>query len=391
MTATTYTLTARWLHWLIVAAIVLQYVLANLAEAAAAESATLEQLALLANHKSVGMTILAVAIVRLGWRWRHPAPALPEQMPAWHRTAANVTHWGLYLCLLLLPMSGWLMSSASAYSVSWFNVLQLPDLVAPDEALTDQLKIVHETLAGCLFVLALLHIGAAIKHALWDRDDVLTRMTSWPALVAAGVVFVLGIVLLQPSAKPIGDEAAPAAEKPAVAPVVVDTSIPSWVVDYEESFVEFSGEQAGAPFTGRWTDWQADIRFDPEQLAASSAEVTIQTGAVSTDDAERDNTIRGIEFFDVANFTQATFTAVSYRETSQGYVAQGELLIKSVRLPLEFQFTVVESPSVTVLSGTATIDRLAFNVGTGDWQDTTWVGQHVAVRVLVTAGPRTRT
>lgn len=386
MTTTSYTLTARWLHWLIVAAIVLQYVLANLADVAAGESETLRQLALLANHKSVGMTILVVAILRLAWRWRHPAPALPLHMGEWQRRAASLTHWSLYGCLLLLPTSGWLMSSASAYSVSWFNILPLPDLVGPDEQLTEQLKVVHEALAGCLFVLALLHIGAAIKHALWDRDDVLIRMTSWPAVVAAAVVVVLGVVLLQPSAGPTVAETPVDAEHAGVElSVAVDTNVPLWDVDYAASFIEFSGEQAGASFTGRWTDWQADIRFDREQLANSSAEVTIQTGAVSSDDDERDNTIRGIEFFDAASFATAKFSATDYHETGDGFVAQGELQIKSLRLPVDFHFAVAQESAANVLTGTATIDRLAFNIGTGDWQDTTWVGQYVEVRVRVSA------
>ncbi len=388
MSSQTYTQTARWLHWLIAGAIVLQYVLAELAETAAESGSALAQLALLANHKSVGMTILGVALVRLVWRWRFPPPALPAETPGWQRAAAHGTHWGLYLCMFLLPLSGWLMSSASAYSVSWFGLFTLPDLVGPDEALEEQLKLVHEWLANGLFILALLHLGAALKHALWDRDGLLLRMHTWPALAVAIALVVAGIVFLVPAAAPPSTAAPSVQGQPeAEAPVAsgIDTSIPAWEVDAAASFIEFTGEQAGAAFTGRWTDWDAQIRFDPERLGQSSAEVIIRTTAVSSNDDERDNTIRGADFFDTANHAAAIFSAASFAQTADGYVAYGELEIKSLRLPLEFQFAVVEEAGVVVLTGTARIDRLAFNVGTGDWQDTTWVGQYVEVRVQVTA------
>ena len=98
--------------------------------------------------------------------------------------------------LFLLPITGWLMSSASAYSVSWFNLFVLPDLISPNETLKAQLLALHEAMAESLFVLAALHIGAALKHALFDRDDVLRRM--WhPASAATGVALVaLGLAFL---------------------------------------------------------------------------------------------------------------------------------------------------------------------------------------------------
>ncbi len=388
MSTESYTQTARWLHWLIAGAIVLQYVLAELAEAAADSGSTLAQLALLANHKSVGMTILAAALLRIVWRWRFPPPALPAQTSGWQRRAAQATHWGLYLCMFMLPLSGWLMSSASAYSVSWFGLFQLPDLIGPDEAWENGLKTLHEWLARTLFVLALLHVGAALKHALLDRDGILARMHSWPALAGAVVIVGACTVFMIPDAAPPSAEetAVTAPSELAVSPKTnADTSVRAWDVDYEASFIEFVGEQAGASFTGRWTDWDAEIRFDAGQLDASSAEVVIHTAAVSSNDDERDNTIRGPDFFDAANFATAVFRASRFAVTAEGYVAAGELEIKSLRLPLEFRFSVVEDASATRLTGSARIDRLAFNVGTGDWQDTTWVGQHVDVRVQVTA------
>ena len=170
----TYHAVARLLHWLIAGAIVLQYVLANMADNT---DSKFRELVLLANHKSVGITILALALVRIGWRFfRRPPPALP--MANWQRIASVVSHVGLYALIILLPLTGWLMSSASNISVSWFNLFPLPDFVAPDESLSERFESVHEALARVLFLLSALHIAAAAKHTLIDKDGILRRISS---------------------------------------------------------------------------------------------------------------------------------------------------------------------------------------------------------------------
>ncbi len=169
---------AKILHWTVAGLIVTQYVLANLGEQAAEAGNIVQRIALVANHKSVGITILGLALLRIGWRIFNPPPALPASMPGWQRGASAVSHWSLYGLLLALPITGWMMSSAAAFSVSYFSLFTLPDLVAPAEALKDRLHAVHELLAKALFALAMLHILAALKHHFIDKDKVLRRMSS---------------------------------------------------------------------------------------------------------------------------------------------------------------------------------------------------------------------
>ena len=387
--STAYSDTARWLHWIVAGAIVLQYVLAELGSLASEEGEPLRQLALLANHKSVGITILILAVVRLAWRAGHPAPDLPDEMPLWQRRASSATHGALYACLIALPISGWLMSSASAYSVSWFNLVNLPDLVGPNEDLKSQLIDLHELLAEMLFVIAMLHIAAAFKHALWDRDGVLSRMSSGTSLGAGALVLIVGGVWLVPGPSERASAVEPttrdeAGALPAAPSQQSDTALAAWVIDYDASTIEFTGVQAGAEFTGRWTDWVADIHFDPAHLAHSRARVVIQTGAVSSNDAERDNTIVGPDFFDAAAFPTATFEAEAFTALDGGgFSTTGVLQIKSLRLPVDFEFVITETNDSIKLTGSARIDRLAYEVGIGDWRDTTWVGQYVDVAVTV--------
>ena len=172
---------AQTLHWLIVALIITQWVLAQLAEAAghdkaAHPAAALHQLALLARHKSVGLTIFALAIVRLVWRFVSPPPPMPNTMPRWQVKAAQLTHFAFYALLLLLPISGLVMSAASNYPVSYFGWFTIPNIVAPDEALKDIMKERHEMLFDILMVVAVVHVIAALKHHFVDRDGVLRRM-----------------------------------------------------------------------------------------------------------------------------------------------------------------------------------------------------------------------
>jgi cytochrome b561 len=171
--------TARWgsiaqlLHWAIVVLIVTQFVLASIAEELPLGMA---KLAMLARHKSVGITILGLAIIRLAWRVANPTPLLPNTLKPWERVAAHVTHYGLYVLLFAMPITGWIMSSARNFPVSWFNLFQLPDLVAPNRPLYDVMHSVHAVLAFTLVAVAALHIGAALKHHFFLKDDVLRRM-----------------------------------------------------------------------------------------------------------------------------------------------------------------------------------------------------------------------
>jgi len=164
------------LHWLVAVLIVVQFVLASLAEAAQDAGSLLGALTWFARHKSVGMTILMLACIRLVWRLAHPPPPLPEAMPAWERMAARISHLLLYVLLFAMPISGWLMSSAANFPVSWFGLFTWPDLVAAGDARKELFEAVHEVQAKILFALAVLHVAAALKHHIHDRDDVFVRM-----------------------------------------------------------------------------------------------------------------------------------------------------------------------------------------------------------------------
>jgi len=164
---------AQLLHWLIVVLIVLQYTLASLADDLPLGA---KKLALLARHKSVGITILMLAIVRLAWRWVNPTPELPQTLKPYERRLARFTHFMLYALLFALPLTGWTMSSARGFPVSWFGIFQLPDPVPRSRPLYEALLTTHHTLTWVLGAVVILHVAGALKHHFVLRDDVLHRM-----------------------------------------------------------------------------------------------------------------------------------------------------------------------------------------------------------------------
>ncbi|MEP6547266.1 MAG: cytochrome b [Gammaproteobacteria bacterium] len=170
---TRYGAVAQAFHWVIAALVVTQFVLANLAEDL---PIGVHKLALLARHKSFGMTVLMLAILRVLWRLKHRPPQLPAAMKPVERMLAHSTHIAFYVLLFAMPLTGWLMSSAKNYSVSWFGLFTWPNLIGKNEAAFDLLRSTHGILSEVLFVIAVLHILAALNHHFWHKDDVLLRM-----------------------------------------------------------------------------------------------------------------------------------------------------------------------------------------------------------------------
>jgi cytochrome b561 len=135
-----------------------------------------DKLKLYSYHKWIGITVLLLVAVRLGWRLTHTPPPLPGSIAAWQRRARAAVHGLLYLLMIAIPLSGWMMSSAKGFPVVWFGVLPLPDLVGKDKALGDLLTGVHQALNFTLLALVILHVAAALQHHFIERQPFLQRM-----------------------------------------------------------------------------------------------------------------------------------------------------------------------------------------------------------------------
>ena len=169
----TYTRTAKSLHWLmallLIGLLALGFYMQDL-------PLSPEKLQLYAWHKWAGVSAFLLVLLRLSWRLAHTPPPLPASMPRTMQLAAHAGHLLLYGLMIVIPLSGWLMSSAKGFQTVWFGVLPIPDLIGKDKATGELLALVHKSL-NLLFVAAILgHVAAALKHHFIDKDGLLDRM-----------------------------------------------------------------------------------------------------------------------------------------------------------------------------------------------------------------------
>ena len=185
-TTSRYTRTAMVFHWLIAALIIINVVLGLSADWLPDAWVRMD----IDTHKSIGITVLGLAIMRLVWRFRHQPPALPASFADWEHQASHATHIALYVLMFCLPLSGWLHDSAwkdaATHPMSLFYLVPWPRIgfimhldPATRETLHAAFGLLHKSLAIVLYGLLALHIAGALKHEWIDKESVLRRM--WPS------------------------------------------------------------------------------------------------------------------------------------------------------------------------------------------------------------------
>lgn len=164
-----------------------------------------------------------------------------------------------------------------------------------------------------------------------------------------------------------------------------DTAPPLWTIDHDKSSLTFDSKQMGAAFTGTFSAYDGEIRFDPQDLEHSSAAIAVDIASLTTGSEERDGYVRAPQWFDAASFPQAHFVTTAFETGAEenAYIAKGDLTIRGVTLPVTLPFTLSFSEDGTQahMKGTLTLNRLDYGVGQGEWKDTSMVPD--AVRVAV--------
>jgi len=172
-TSVGYGSVAKFLHWSIVILIIAQYVIIESAEEMADGPGKLETVAL---HKSIGMLVFVLALVRIAWRFLNGRNPPPVPMPRAQRVAAAAGHGLLYVLILAQPLTGWIMSSAGGHPTSFFGWFEFPMLAAENHDAHEFYEEVHETVFLALVTVAALHALAAFFHHFVRKDDTLRRM-----------------------------------------------------------------------------------------------------------------------------------------------------------------------------------------------------------------------
>ena len=361
---------SKSLHWLTAALILTLLPLGLVANwwpmETQAEIAT--KTLLFSVHKTLGVTVFFVALVRIAWTLTQPRPRL---LNADHRAEAflaETIHWLLYVSLVIVPLSGWLEHSAAVgFAPIWWPFGQNLPLVPKDPHLAEIFAAWHWVFTKVLALALALHIAGAIKHHVIDRDATLRRMLPGrpeigslppapghllPAATAAGLygLAIAGATLL-------AQQAEHAAETPELAAVAS-----GWQV--EEGTLAITIQQMNAPVTGIFADWTAAIEFSKEPVEGrhGSVEVTVAIPSLTLGSVTKQ--AMGADFFNAADHPTAGFTA-EILPGEAGYVAEGTLTLKGTAQPLTLPFTLEIEGDTARMQGSATVNRRDFGIGAG--------------------------
>lgn len=354
-------------------------------------------------HKSFGMIVLMLVAVRILWRSLVRGPHHLATHQPWEILLAKLIHVLLYIGMLGMPLSGWLMSSAGDFPNSFFGLFDFPALTAKDEGLYKLMKLAHLLTSLALIGGVGLHVAGALKHHFIDRDETLRRMTcsslgflsgaviavfAFGLLGAAGYLFISGKELKALGAVFLEQDTV--VEESVVASVA--TVEPSgWLIDQDKSSIAFTATQYGSEFQGSFSQFTGNIIFEPEQLESSHVRVEIDVTSLTTGSSDRDQQAKGAQWFDVVQFSKAVFEASKFsRLDTNQYIAHGSLMIRDVTQPFDLPFTLMiedggEGARRAVMEASVVLDRLAFGVGQGQWADTKAIGGNVSLDLHIQA------
>lgn len=162
------------------------------------------------------------------------------------------------------------------------------------------------------------------------------------------------------------------------------------VADQGGGTLHFQAMQAGARFTGSFTQFDVRLDFDPTRPADGSLHVSVATASIDTQDAERDEILKSRDFFWTQEHPQSVFHAVRFTRDGAGWRADGDLAIRGVTRPVAVRFTLEPAAQGTLMKGTSSLRRLAFGLGQGDWASTEWIGDEVDLRFELRLRPAVR-
>lgn len=405
-----YSLGAIVLHWLIAAALAFQIVFAESLEGPRGP----DLFARFQLHKSVGITILLLSVLRVGWRVIAPRPA-PVPGPKWAMTLSGLVHAGFYIVMIGAPLTGWILVSTSDIKVDTllFGSVPWPHLPVP-QWMGEPSEEIHEILPKVGIALFVLHVAGALRHQYLLGTPILSRMLPGGRGKAVGAValaaaIMVGALVLGKIADPKGAQASPVEVVPselvpAMPPAPVATAVEeekTEATEEDEADVTseprtwalapggrlgFTAQWNGQPVTGGFGKWSATILFAPEALDASKVDVSIDLASVDTGDSQRDGTLTGSDFFDTSRFAKASYRATRFRSLGgDRYRADGTLTLRGVSKPVPLSFTLTIKGKSARARGTATIDRTSFGVGQGDYASTAEIAGPVAISFDFTA------
>tara|TARA_A100001391_G_scaffold7621_2_gene4774 strand:- start:27729 stop:29033 length:1305 start_codon:yes stop_codon:yes gene_type:complete len=369
-------------------------------------------------HKSIGITILLLTFVRLGWRLTHKRP--PKIEGGINGFLASAVHIGFYVLMVGVPLTGWAIVSTSAINVPTmiFGVVPWPHLPL-DAGMNHTFEEAHEILAKVGIGLFALHVIGALRHHFLMKDSLLGRMAPggvggvtlglMVAVIAVWAAVYFGIgggteheheqeegaaqeqaVTLPPASSEADGRVALDAENAAEEPTADDAEEtatdevavsedepepeetatagppPSWTIQ-PGGTLGFNVDNGGMALNGSFSRWSGTIAMDPDAPESASIAIDIDLASASLGDGTQNAMLKGPDFLGAGANPTATWRSTSVRRLDDGrYSAEGTLSLKGVSRPQRISFSLSGSGAQRSVKGVATIDRTKFNVGTGD-------------------------
>jgi cytochrome b561 len=324
-------------------------------------------------HKSFGIVALVLIFIRVLWRLTHRPPRLPGHLKPWEIQVAGLAHILLYLLIILIPISGWIMVSASPLDLPTlvFNSIHWPHLAPldtlPGKADISSLFLEVHTVAGSLLILLLVaHVGAALRHQFVLHDDVMNRMSlkmpdgKWATgiipLTSTIILVVVGLIVYGYSG---------------------GNSVP---LSAGKSSVQFAFTVQNQTAEGLFPESTVELLLDTENPTANTLDATVTTATITTGNSQIDSTLLGSDWFDVKNHPQASFASRELVPVGEGsYAATGTLRIKGISRELTFPLNLAHEENKSMATGSFTIDRLDFDLGKNSQPDEETVGYQIVV------------
>ncbi|NCF63786.1 MAG: hypothetical protein GWP58_13125 [Gammaproteobacteria bacterium] len=342
---------ARGLHWLMALLIAAQLILGWIAQQWERSPLKID---MMTAHKSLGITLLMLLVVRLLWRWFDPAPGYPEGSRGWEHILSRFTHATLYLLISGMILSGWLAASTSVvpWKLWWF--IPWPRLTGPDKALHELAGESHELLAWLILIVITGHVIAALRHHFIKRNDVLKRM--WK-----GMLLVTPLIMMMTSIN--------AAESN------------YWGMANASGELQFTARYENEKLEGRFKI--ISVRLDPGQNGRSfeSLVVRVDVGSADMNDAEINDALRDQDWFDTGSYPEAEFKSNHIVRTGQdAFIAHGTLRLKGQEQDLDVPFQWRLKSQQAVMNGYLELSRLDWGVGSGEWADTRTISDSVELQ-----------
>ncbi|NKM46761.1 hypothetical protein GFL91_17640 [Rhizobium leguminosarum bv. viciae] len=380
-----YSMGAMILHWLIAALILTQLAMGFLMSRVESVPDTL-RFAMFQWHKTFGIAVLTLTIVRIAWRLFHTPPAHAPMRRA-EQVAAGIVHALFYALMLVVPLTGWLLVSASSTGIPTLlfrsDTLVWPHLPIPVwmratvEAASEN---AHVILAYGFGLLLVLHVAGALKHSVIDRMPSFSRMipVGWLRRMPSSAIGVLVSVVLALCFIGGGlliSRTGGAASVNAADLGSTEASPSGWVIDKTKSALTYTINFSGTPTAGTIGKWDAFIEFDPDNLGAAKARIAIDAASIDFDNSFVRPNIGGDDGLQTATHPLVEVVLDHFETAGEAYFGKGNALVRGVTVPVSVPFTMQrDGAGRAIVAGTAELDRLALglgvqNDGKGEWLD----------------------